>query len=618
MAKYWWQESKEKANETIFGVVRHLDKVQAYRTQKNLRNMRLYGNAHVAGLAFFNYSDSGSQSDRLTYNIIQSACDTVHQKIAKNKPKPTFLTKGGDRAKKQMAKKLEKFVLGQFYGAGVYEKAPDIFLDALIFGTGLPKLYRIGKEIYFDRTFVEEIKVADYEAIHGDPRSLYQVKAMPREVVAGLWPGFAQQIKNAKRVEGGVMTHASLTDLIYVVEAWHLPSKKDKSDGKHVICIENQTLRMEGYEKNYFPFPGPMRWKKPRLGWFGEGLADELTGDQYEINKTLLVIQRAFHLFVPKLVLKNGSKIVKTSINNEVGGIIETEDDAPQLWAPAPIAPELFQHLKDTIDRAYAKTGVSMTAAQSRKPAGLDSGKALREFNDIESERYVLVCQAYEQFFMEIARQMIDLAKEIAEEFPDYSVKVKSKSFVETIKWSEIDLKEDEYELQIFPTSMLSETPSGRLSDVQELMQAGFIDKANGLRLMDFPDLESYMSMANAAIEDIEGMIDRMLDSGKYEQPEPYQWLGDPDNPQAGGGIPMVQSAYLRAKNEGVEEDRLELLRRWMGEAADAVRGAKAKAAAAANPNPQAQPGVQGGQPQAVPQAPPTSNLLPAMAGGAA
>ncbi len=200
-----------------------------------------------------------------------------------------------------------------------------------------------------------------------------------------------------------------------------------------------------------------------------------------------------------------------------------------------------------------------MLSAQSQKPSGLDSGKALREFNDLESERFMEVAQRYERTFIEAAKIMVGMAKEIYEEDGEFKVKVKGKKFIETIDWADVDLDEDKFVMEAFPTSSLSSTPAGRLQDVQELLQAGFITKEDGMKLLDFPDLESTMSLANAGIEDIDRMIELMIDKGEYQTPEPYQNLEL--------GIKKCQQAYLKYKSEGADDDRLELFRRWMEDA---------------------------------------------------
>ena len=154
---------------------------------------------------------------------------------------------------------------------------------------------------------------------------------------------------------------------------------------------------------------------------------------------------------------------------------------------------------------------------------------------------------------------MIDLAKDINQHDNSFEVKMKSGKFVETIKWSEVNMDEDKFMMDVFPASALSHTPAGRLQDVQELMQAGFIGKEDALKLLDFPDLEGTMNMLNADTNNLEKIIEKMIEDGEYMPPEPYQNLEN--------AVRKVQQAYLMFRMQGAPENRLELLRQYMEDA---------------------------------------------------
>jgi hypothetical protein len=262
---------------------------------------------------------------------------------------------------------------------------------------------------------------------------------------------------------------------------------------------------------------------------------------------------------IPKIYVEANSKIVSAHLNNKIGGIIKYIGTQPTPGSLGNIPAELFAHLDRLYQRAYEIAGVSALSATSAKPAGLDSGKALREYNDLETERFMSVALRYEQAFLDAAKIMVDLAKDIYEIDPNYSVKTSQSSFIKTIKWREVNLEEDKYVMRCFPTSFLSSTPAGRLQDVQELMGAGFISKEDGMKLLDFPDLREYYNFNNSGVEDIERQIEEMIDSGTYQTPEPYQNLEL--------GIVKMQQAYLRYRSEGAPDDNLELFRRWIEDA---------------------------------------------------
>ena len=564
----WWEVSDDQIHNEVFPKINFIQQDQSYKSHGNLRNMRLYGNYDTAGLDTYSYmrtESSYSTTNKVTLNIVQSMIDTVVSKVTKNKPKPMFLTDNGSWTLQRKAKKLNKFIEGLFFSCNFYREAAKAFQDSCIFGTGAVKIFKQDGNIKAERIFIDEIMVDDREAFYGKPRSMYQSKWVHKDVLIGKFPNKETMIEQAASDQGEYANSRPNNgkDMVLVVESWHLPSSKDSKDGKHAITVSNATLFAEEYTKNYFPFIF-FRWTEKPIGFFGQGLSEQLTGLQLEINKILRTIQVSMHLVsIPKIFIEASSKIVSAHLNNKIGGVIKYAGTPPESKSLGNIPAELFSHLDRLYARAYEIAGVSQLSAQATKPQGLNSGKALREFNDIESERFLDVSRRYEEGFMEASEIMIDLAKELYEDDKNFSVKVKGKDFIQTIKWEEVDIEEDKFMMQIFPTSALSSTPAGRLQDVQELLQAGFIGREDGLKLLDFPDLQSVNNLEIAESEDIERMIEKMIDDGEYETPEPYQNLDL--------GIRKCQQAYLMYKAKDAPEENLELLRRWI-EDADTLR----------------------------------------------
>jgi hypothetical protein len=98
---------------------------------------------------------------------------------------------------------------------------------------------------------------------------------------------------------------------------------------------------------------------------------EQLQGNQLEINKISWLIQRSMHLAGTfKVWLKNGSKIVKEHINNDIGAIINS-DEMPQYLLPPIVQPEVYQRLQALKQDSFELVGVSMLSAASKKPEGL-------------------------------------------------------------------------------------------------------------------------------------------------------------------------------------------------------------------------------------------------------
>lgn len=604
---YYWYKASKDLHSDVFAYIKQLDQEQGYRQGDNLKHMRLYGNYEFTGIQAFNYTraePSTSTVNRITLNVVQSMVDTVVSKIGKNKPRPYFLTDGGDFTLQQKAEKLTQFVEGQFYSCDFYEKAQQAFKDACIFGTGAVKIYREGDKIKAERTFIDEISVDDTEAYYGKPRQLHQKKWIHKDVLASIFPQHKSAIESAVSDSYQVENKQSRKgEMLLVIESWKLPSSEKSTDGKHTICIENKTLFEEKYTKDYFPFVF-FRWNLKPLGFFGQGIAEQLTGLQLEINKLLKTIQVSMHLVsVPKILIEASSKIVTAHLDNRIGGVIKYAGTKPEYGPLGAIPAELFAHLDRLYSRAYEIVGISQLAAQAQKPAGLNSGKAMRTFNDLESERFMEVAQRRENAFLDASKIMIDYAKDIASETENYEVKTAGSSFLKTIKWADVQLEEDQYIMQAFPTNALSQTPSARMQEVTEYIQAGFMEKEDGMALLDFPDLKGHTSLASASVNDIKRQIEMMVETGKYQTPEPFQNLQY--------GIKKMQQAYLLYRSQNAPEETLELFRQWMSDANNLIQKAQSEmqtqqmqAQQAAMP-PQADPTI------AQPQAPPTSELLP-------
>lgn len=552
----WWNaESDDDIHSRLTAFYQKLRNDDTPRLELIRRHMRLYGNVPVSSLGMARNTVTWND-DRLRLNVIKSACDTVAAKICKNRPKPRPLTSGGNWSFRKKAKALEHFFDAQFYISGVGKVAPLVFVDAAVMGTGIGKTYEgPDRKISVDRVFPGEIFVDEMDGLYGDPRMIVQRKYFDRQALIKMFPKFKAQIVMAKMLadHDEDFDHRDDIDQVLVLEAWRRPSTPKAKDGKHVIIIDGATLLAEDW-KRALPFVF-IRWSNPLRGFWGVGLAEELTGIQIEINRLLQKIQAAFHLVsVPRVFVEEGSKVMKAYLNNKVGMVVPYRGTKPIFEVAQAVHPEMFAHLERLYQRAFEIAGISSLSAGGQKPSGLDSGVALRTFHDIETERFSMVGKAWEQMHLDIALQMVEVAKEIGGNFAIQT----GKYSIQQIDWSEIDMERDAYVLQVFPQSALPSTPAGRLAAVQEMMDAGLLTPQQGTELLDFPDTDRFMSLARAIPDNIDRIIERLLDEEDYfEAPEPYLDLEL--------ALRKAQALYNQAQEyDDIPDERLEKLRRWM------------------------------------------------------
>src|SRR6185503_13661806 len=144
----------------------------------------------------------------------------------------------------------------------------------------------------------------------------------------------------------------------------------------------------------------------------------------------------------------------------------------------------------------------------------------MRTEQNINTQRHQTINQGYQQFYVDLSKIVVSVARKAYESGADLSIKVPGKRFIQKIKWKEVNLEDDEFVLQIYPVSKLPNDPEGRLQSVQEMMQAGIIAPDVGRRLLDFPDLDAEENLANAAQDYLHKILDDIVDHGKYTSPE--------------------------------------------------------------------------------------------------
>jgi hypothetical protein len=600
----WWDFKGRQCAESISDNVAFLQKNQGARLRQMVISSRLYGNRRLSGAL----GGQGTRlvqaptaiKDRITYNAIQSIVDTLTSTIGETKPRPYYLTSGGDYRQQRKAKKLSQFTDGVFYETKTYRLAPKVFRDALIWGAGFVHAFVRGGKIHHERVMPSEIWVDEVEAQYGFPRNLNRVKLVDRDELCGAFPEHRSAILNATRAtDTNGAAGMNIADMVTVVESWHLGALGEDGKlhgGKHAIALASSSdgvmlLEPEDWEHDFFPF-AMISWCESTDGFWPQGLCEQLQGEQLELNKELWFVQRSMHLASGfKWLLKNGSKVVKEEINNEVGAIINwAGDTAPQLIVPSPIDPVYFENINRIIERMYRKAGVSELSAGNLKPAGLDSKPALREYKDTQADRHKTAGESYDDFFLTLA----NIDRILAKGLKNYTVRSPAKGSFKQIDFSDIgEVVDEEFVLQCFPVSQLPRDPAGRMQTVQEWVQAGWITPRQARRAMDFPDLDTIESLANAQEDLITKILDAIVDDGEYEPPEPTDDLAFAKE--------TVIEYIQRYRALDLEPEKLEMLRIWNQQVDELM------AQAMPPPDPMAAAGV----PQGTPPPPPQSQLMP-------
>lgn len=603
--KWWLAKNKTDLCGQTLGTAAFLKESQQYRYRQAAVYSRLYGNMSLYNFIGSNIAkmdqSTGLPTDRPTFNIVQSAADTLISRISQSRPQPVFLTDNGDYKERLLSKKLNNFTQGEFYQTKTYDKASICLRDALVTGTGILKVFETPDcKVGLERVLLTELLIDPNEGMHGDPRQIFQLKLIDRDVLLDAFPSFKSQIEVAAKAypDNSADSSKTVSDLVMVVEAWHLPSGPNAKDGRHTIACSAGVILDEKYTKDRFPFVF-LHYSNRILGFWSQGLAEQLMGTQLEINSLLFTISRAIKLVgVPRIFQEVGSKVLKAAHNNEIGAIIEYRGTKPTYEVAPCNAPELYEHLQRMITYGYQQCGVSALDASAQKPSGLNSGEAIRTYDDISTDRFNSLSRKYDNLFIDLAYLMIDQARDIAIRDKKYTTLYPNKNGTKEIDFPKIDMDKP-FVIQCFNMSSLPRDPAGRMAKVTEMITSNMITIKEGRRLLDFPDLEQMERLANASEERIFQYLDAIIEEGEYTGPDPFM-----DLTLANDLCVQYYNLYASAK---LEEDKQEMLRQFFSQ----VQALKT----AANPAPMAPPlsgapGMSPGQsPQGVPapavQAPP-------------
>lgn len=576
---------------------------------------------------------SGSDGGSLVWPEERSIANSAHAKLAgQQKPKVQFVTSDSDWQTKRKSKKLDRFVEGQFMqSVGVYgdvwQLMLRVFLDACVFPTGgAVKTFADEEDgrVSYERVFTWELFVDPLEARYGQPRNLFHVYPYDRDELIERFPEHKEALLNLPEyVEDGEAEWSGsrrISNQVLVCEAWRLPFSRTKA-GRHVIAVEGEVLVDEEWTRTEFPFVW-LHWSRHLVGSDGTSLVEEISSISDVVNDTVQRMQDSHRrTSMGVLCYEEGSMRPEDLRSNEDGINLRSEPGktAPTYLQPLPFGPANVQFLELNVDKLHDISGVSEMLSSGDKPAGLTAAVAIRATEDIQSKRFSVIYRAYEEAFVSLARQTIACVRELAVANKDFESRWSGKGFMRSIKWSDVDLEEDRYVIQIYPVGEVKNTPADRLQLIQELNAAGKVSDESLIEVIKYLDASKELESVSRQRELVESYIDQWLDAtpeteqdGTFRYRPPIPWM--PSLPDA---LVQVAQSYLEAEMDEVPDFNKDFFLRFMQELDIEIQKKDARAAANAAgtpmaPGSSAPPGLMpGGAPPPPPPGPPQGGAPP-------
>lgn len=566
----WWKK-EETAFDKLFALVDAVSVMSNNRSANFMRYAALYGNSDMFNSAATVYGrlSPDVKYSRLTYNVTQSVVDTLVSRFAANQPRVEVLTEGGDWEQQQKAKNSTKFLSGEFERLKINRIVPLVWRDALVFGDGYIKVSakhydyddedgktHRGAKIDAYRVFPGEILVDQNEALNGDPRTLFQVRLLSRDVIAATWPEYADKIAVAGHNDPSVTPSPFSNDMIRVIEAWHLPSGPGAKDGRRAVVISNCVLEWEDWDEDFFPFVR-FSWCKPMQGWYSQGIVDQLMPMQVELNKLMKRTQLAMHLMsVPQVWIQHGTKLSVDAVNNEVGAQVKYTGAKPDVVIPPAMSGEVYQLIDRFYSRAYEVVGVSPMESKAQKPVGLESAPSLREYSDQASERHAYPSMEFQEGFRDLARLILKTAGEIVERYGTCETYGASKDRLQLVDYKDCRVNKDSFIFKIQNANLLPTTPAGKLQKVQDMAQNGILTPVQALRALEFPDMQALVGDLGSFEDYLDFVVHILTQTDKPLSPEPFMDLNS--------AVSKVTAEYWKAQEANASEYVLNRMRTYI------------------------------------------------------
>lgn len=601
----WWSlsDNKERAA-ALTQTVGNLERTQSERRLRTLRNVQIYEGRKLEGLfpsAYFSsFEYSSDQYDAMRLNLARSLVQTAVAKIAgKQRPKAQFCVSDADWTVKRKAKKIERFIEAvQLQRQGAWQDAWAVgllaFRDACVCDMGVLKFTAdtVERKVCIERVLPWEIYVDPFEARTGQPKNLFHVYGYDRYALVERFPKYKGEIMDAPSLEEDVRgaeiygTGSDVARMVRVREGWRLPISKDKPGVHSLIVGESDLTDGEDYTRAFHTFEFTV-WESFMIGMHGASLVDNVANICEELNASAQRWSDAERLCSNGVTFYEDGSIKEEDLeDNRIGIAIALQKGTqmpPTYTAPNAVSQASIDYMNTMKGLGYELSGVSQMSATGQKDSGVTAAVAMRTIENIGTERFAIQWQAYERMMaIGATRQIVACMRELADsDEGDVTVKWPGGGFFEELHWSDVDMEEEQYDIQVYAVSGLVNTPADRLQLASDLFDRQIISKEGYLRVIQAKDIDSEIDRPNKQWALIDKYMEQWRDatqeredSGKFRYRPPIRWMNLED------AIVQVGQAFLDAEMDEAPDYNLDLFLRYLGDA-DALLQKKAAEQAA-------------------------------------
>lgn len=568
---FWFKAKKNDLANAVNDTVAGIQAEQNGLYEDYLRYSSLYRDREISGFKPGEWNAISGQElfvgDRISWNVVRAVVDSLVAEITVEKPSIRFQTTKGPETLQRQARLLEQFSLGALRDVQAWTVLKRMLKNAIIYGTGIGKVWPQDGRVMARSIHPSRFIVDDNSAFDTEPLSKFEIYYISRPALLDIIERDSD-LSNAEKRERRVTIENTTTesmqpgnsgmrtrDLVKVIEAWREPI--NGMHGRHSIVTDFGVLHDDEQVSIRSPYTC-MKFGEDLQGWHGISLVEQIEGCQREINRTLDKIRGNLEHLANAFVFadKNADISEIDTADNERYKVVRSLAP-PQVITPPIANQQVFNYLNLMWSRAFELSGLSQLSATSSNPAlpRLDSADALRSFQDIQTKRFSEVAIYYNNGVRELTELILRAGRQLKGK---WAVKGLARGLVKRIEWDEVAAEESQYHMTVDTISGLPRDPAARLATVQSMIKSGMWTREEGLMNLAWPDVEKTNWLNTAPMEDLEDTMEHMLRTGEYMPPNKFQ--------NHAMGMNMALSYATRARLDGVDPERVELLHRWMEE----------------------------------------------------
>ncbi len=561
MTTPWFRLKPDEMGGMVDKIVKSYLSEQAGRRSRYIRNLEFFEGRRMGGYSAHSYVDDGTNEVAFTRDrmrLIRSAVSTAVATIyAPQKPKPQFQTLGSTWATRRKAYRLDRIcegVLNQRQGRwiNVWSLMVDAGVECALQGVAAIKVVADQTKKCITHELVPLPNLFTDPSEGRDPQNLFQRAPIDEATALAMFPNHKSAIEGAKPYEWFGRAYAAkphATKIIEIQYAWRLPISK-KKPGKWCAVIGGEVVDSGAWTAPSFPFVF-LNWEPHRNGFWASGIADEGLSRAEDCGEIDLRLTHREIIAACKRIYYAAGTVKPEDLElNDAVVMVPVEDGKPfpQETVTPPFSEVEMSFHESLVRSFWDAIGISQVSAAARREQGVSSGIALMTLNDTKAGRQLVKAQRYEQAYVDLAHQYVWRLRELAEDDPKFVIKWPGKSLLRTVKFADADVDDDEFTVNVAPSSALPHDPAGRQEMVQDMYKASLISQETAKQLIGWPDLDSELNVENSESEYIDSLIEAYLDADEetwgasdYQAPEGFIF-------NKVGAIRRFASAWFRAR----------------------------------------------------------------------